>query len=152
MRWLLRLLRAGIPSLVTACAPWPLGANLDARTSGLVGEWATLPAQGSPDTVVWLFRGDGTYETLHAAAGTDAGGRGFVVPITRGEWEVYRDAQGDPRLLVCFNHRATRWPSCRHFTVNAVSDTTGRAHRVLIWQGWVSQTKQTTALLTERRR
>ncbi len=150
MRWLLMLCEVAVASLAAACAPWPLGGRLDPRLSGLAGEWAASPVQGSSDTVVWRFRDDGEYETLRARPSLGAGGYGSTVPIARGRWEVYRDAQGDPRPLVCFDRRGRRSPSCRYFEVDSAIDTTGRAHRVLTWEGWVSETRRTTAILTER--
>jgi hypothetical protein len=149
VRWLLTF-AVGVASLVPACATWPLGARLDPRSSGLAGEWAASPVQGSSDTVVWRFRDDGRYETLRARPSLGAGGYSAAVPIARGRWEVHRDAQGDPRPLVCFDRRARRWPSCRYFEVDSAIDTTGRAHRVLTWEGWASETRRTTATLTER--
>lgn len=150
MRWLLMLFEVGGASVVAACAPWPLGARLDPRSSGLAGEWAASPVQGSSDTIVWRFRADGRYETLRAGPSRGQGGHALPVPIARGRWEVYRDAQGDPRALVCFDRRGRRWPSCRYFRVDSVIDTTGRARRVLAWEGWVSEKRRTTATLTER--
>lgn len=149
MRWLL-MCAVGVASLIVACATWPLGARLDLRSSGLAGEWAVSPVEGSSDTVVWRFRDDGRYETLRAGPSLGAGGYTSTMPIARGRWEVYRDAQGDPRPLVCFDRRGRRWPSCRYFAVDSVIDTTGRTHRVLTWEGWVSETRRSTAILTER--
>ncbi len=150
VRWLLMLCEVAVASLAAACAPWPLGGRLDPRSSGLAGEWAASPVQGSSDTVVWRFRGDGRYEILRAGASRGPGGYTSTVSIARGRWEVYQDAQGDPRPLVCFDRRARRWPSCRYFEVDSVIDATGGAHRVLTWEGWVGETRRTTATLTER--
>lgn len=149
MRWL-SMGAVGVASLVAACATWPLGARLDGRSSGLAGEWAASPVEGSSDTIVWRFRDDGRYETLRLEPSLGASGYASTVSIARGRWEVYRDAQGDPRPLVCFDRRGRRWPSCRYFEVDSVIDTTGRAHRVLTWEGWVSETRRTTAILRER--
>jgi hypothetical protein len=150
VRWLLMLFELAVASLAPACAPWPLGGRLDPRASGLAGEWAASSVEGSSDTVVWRFRGDGTYEILRAGASLGPGGHTSPVSIARGRWQVYRDAQGDPRPLVCFDRGGRRWPSCRYFRVYSVIDTTGRAHRVLTWEGWVSEEQRTTTTLTER--
>jgi len=149
VRWLL-MCAVGVASLVAACATWPLGARVDPRSSGLAGEWAASAVQGSSDTVVWRFRGDGRYETLRVEPSLGASGYTSTKAIGRGRWEVYRDAQGDPRPLVCFDRRGRRWPSCRYFAVDSVIDTTGRARRVLTWEGWVGEKRRTTATLTER--
>ena len=150
MRWFLMFLEV-VASLVPACATWPLGGRLDSRASGLPGEWTAPPAPGFSDTVVWRFRGDGTYERLRALARPNASGDAPPVPMVHGWWEVYQDAKGDPRPVVCFSRlpRARGWPVCRYFQIDAVTDATGLAHRVLTWD-WVSEKGRTTESLTER--
>jgi hypothetical protein len=151
VRWFLMFLEVAA-SMVPACATWPLGERLDSGASGLAGEWIGPPAPGSTDTVVWRFRDDGTYERLRAATTHDPGEPGMPVPVAEGWWEVYQDAKGDPRPLVCFSRlpRARGWPLCRYFEIDAVTDATGLAHRVLVWEGSVSEKHPTTESLTER--
>jgi hypothetical protein len=147
--WLCRLVGIGGAVLGTACAPWPLGGRLDLSASGLAGEWSAPAQGGSPDSLVWWFRDDGTYRTLRLEA-SRAGGS--VEPVARGWWQVYRDARGDPRPLVCVrrDQGSGGWPVCRHFLVGVVPDTTGQARRMLAWDDWIGEGRPTTTVLTER--
>jgi hypothetical protein len=141
-----------LAALTAACAPWPLGRHLDARSSDLVGEWAIAPLPGRSDTVVWRFHPDGQYEVLQMTdVRRERGATGALVTSAlvlknRGHWGTYEEAQdtGMHKMqLVCFDRRPRSWPSCRYFRV----DSGGRA---ATWEGWVGETHRTRNTLVRR--
>lgn len=129
----------GAAGAVAGCALWPHWYRVPLADSGLVGEWAGLPAWSHGDTIVWRF------DSAGAAARSRIQWRheknALRVSEKReslGHWRVYDDSARTPRRFVCFEYgRERARPPCWYYAIEPPDDRTGARRRALKLLGQV---------------